>query len=557
MQLLEFDKINITLIEDNPLQFEDLMSANGEINLSSIDNGLSQHFILSLFQHPVEVKEFIQSFSLLKDNYSDIEIGGFGNIIPDIVVFDYKLSDNLTIDKNPGSIKYNSNSKILREKLNPIYTIKSKLDPLNVKVYPLFDNVKQYRINSFINSISKNGKGTEKFIEIEELGEDEIKAKMPELNDDELGLYCGISIWKMFTHYLTVCIPATQNKNAIEKLHTHSKFYEWLYENDLSEMFLDTNRGDKTWDKILPKAMKHFRARILELAKRNKVSFDLDNLLEILNCTNENQFDNLPLIIVTAYGVKKYHLKALFIGKKENIVDAVINFIKSDILEGILDISDFDTFKKIKTEFNNIWKFYTDKFETVAYLSLLYTESKQNILVEPKSRIFENLKMEFPLNNNKKPSFANPVSVFKANLSDKEKRLLFFCLCIKGVLQFNLNKNVYRISKNKTYYENFEILNDEDFSYITSPLLEEYVNHPYCLEMHIDAVETPNNRFYRTYDSLKKLNIKLDKEKVEKIWLGIITCITPAENSFVKSFFHNEIEKFKSNNLSLPDFLIN
>lgn len=553
MTKIEFDKIHVTLIEDNPLQFDELFSTEGKIKLTKHGKSVADNFEVKLFQHPVEVKEFIENYTLLLDRFTWEEIGLMEGVVPEVIVFDYKLSENLTIDENIGSIHYNKNTEQLRKKINPNYLIQSKLQSRGIKRDLLLDTVDVYSKEMFIDNI--NGL----LHELSEEGKKDVKNNdIDQLNDDELGLYCGIAIWKMFNDYPAVCIPATHNKEKIEKLNTHSKFYEWLYAHEFSEMFLDTNRRDKTWDKILPKAMKHFRNRLLDLAKRGKLSFDLENLLKISSITDSEKLDEEPLKVSTLFGTKKYHLGALFIDCEEDeLLDKIKQFVEEDILKGVLDISDFDSFNNIKRNFIDIWDFYKEKFETVAFLSSLYTENKTSGLNPKKESILKKLLSEFTLNR-KGNNHLQPVSAFEVNLSTSEKRLLFYCLCINAVLQFNLNKNVYRIAKNKSHYVNFEILSDEDFSYIASPLYSEYTSDPYCLEMHIDAVTSPNNRLYRTNQGLKKLNIEYNGETElnDKIWLAIVSSIKPSEKHFVRYYFHNTIEKYKNSNYNLPSILL-
>ena len=171
----KFDKITILHIEDNP------RSIAGQLGQSSffeekdrkvfISNGLgdqvipavnfkedistSRNFCLKVLQHPVEVKEYIQLIHEALNRFESQEIGTWTGVVPDIIVFDYSMWQNVQIDRTVDeehrptrNILYNKNSLPIRQFVNPNFILLNKLDPKSVRTLHL-ESVENFSENDF------------------------------------------------------------------------------------------------------------------------------------------------------------------------------------------------------------------------------------------------------------------------------------------------------------------------------------------------------------------------------------------------------------------------
>lgn len=333
-----FDKFNVLLIEDNPKQiggFEgaDFLDDKGNklfedsfddaiipsVNLVEHHTDLSNHFNLKVLQHPLEVKEFIQLVRDAESELGFLTIGNLPGIVPDVVVFDYLLWQNIETNKtidDKGSLTfnlhYNENSAPIRKFLNPNFELLKNLSSSAIRKLHLEENG-EYGESDFINSINKIDTSTDK-----ELSSEIYNRDKTELHTDDMGLYCGVSIWQLFRNHITVPIPATQNKDKIDKLKAHSKFLEWLYEHELGHIMQEQYRVQKTWADIIPKSVSCMRDRALTMASQFRIFFNLQNLLNLISEKHSKRDEKGERIeagftIITQYGSRTYYLDALFV----------------------------------------------------------------------------------------------------------------------------------------------------------------------------------------------------------------------------------------------------
>lgn len=330
MKVKKFTPINVLWIEDNPLwkriPCSNLKSENGEqIFESSLDDhfipaieftdeleGYEKFFNLNVLQHPEEIKEYLTLCLKVEDTLGAHSLGAVEGIVPELVVFDYKLSENIKINRSGAdvfSMSYSKPTEPIRKYINPNFAIikNFKVELNDFKLHLEDPKNNGYDQNEFIRRINSPDKLTESEIE-------EIKSK---IKDDEFGLYGGIEIVKHFRQHICVGIPATANKADKKLLHPLSRHYEWLNENDLSTALDREERDNKTWNAILKDSVKQLRKRIISLVQSNKIVPQLTELLQLGSgiISAEKVFS-----FSSAYGMRHLPLEGLFMDTLTNIL---------------------------------------------------------------------------------------------------------------------------------------------------------------------------------------------------------------------------------------------
>lgn len=386
--------INILWIEDNPLI--STASPNGESELPEIllKEGFGKFFNLKILQHPEEIKEYLYLCNLIFDKKGPSELGKCEGVIPEIVPFDYMLANNFS-GKNPKSISYKKQFKAIREKLNPNYIIANIHSDL-IKVNELFsENAEEYTKTKFITSIN---------------GSDDIDvdAELKKLESDEFGLFGGIAILRFFKNYITCALPATFEKDRIEKLHPTAKYYEWLNKFDLESSLGREARGSKSWEDILKDGVELLKSRIENQLKDGKIMVSYAHLISL---TQPELLTNRVFKFESIYGKRDIPLDGLFFYERQiekrndrikQFADTLLSILfyqknytlSSDILNNAFRLSD------------ELWNTYTNEAESVVkrlkiselgyLLSLSNDELAKEIgATETEENYFEAMKDEF------------------------------------------------------------------------------------------------------------------------------------------------------------------
>ncbi len=313
--------IAILLIEDNPAQegikAKDLKSRG--IDIGDLDDnidvpginfkkegnkGLHSLFALKVLQHPEEIREYVTNCLEREDNEGSVALGDIAGIVPEIIEFDYKLYNNIEINSESDEqgevkkhIKYWSSYKVLRNHYNPNFHFTSE------KHLEKKEN-ENYTVKDFIERINKekNTTGDEAWYKLDET----------QLKEDDLGLYAGVEITRLFRNHVSIGIPATSNKDNIKNLHAFSKFYEWINDYDLGTMFSREERGSKDWDSVISAAVKQLRIRIETQLRSNKIIL---NLTQLLAYTEKlpSEPDIRIFTFQSAYGLRHLPLDGLFL----------------------------------------------------------------------------------------------------------------------------------------------------------------------------------------------------------------------------------------------------
>lgn len=287
------ERIVVYWIEDNPI-FDNKNTINGVEypRFSEEDN-----FIYYLFQHPMQVKEYLQMIS----NLNPVERTSFADkcqaALPDIVVFDYLIKEGLQSTNNNG--------------LN--YTNEFQLEFLRKKSvsHCICKAFKRDSSNLFLELPKvQTGRYTEDAFK-KELNVENLDAT------NEFGLYCGLAIVREFKDYTTVGIPATLFHKDNTKKTQSSIFYEWLNSYDLKDA-IDRPADDsaKSWKSILEFSAQILRTRIVAQIQTGKATPDYTQLCALAegNIPDERIFS-----FKTIYGKRDLPLDGLFIDKSNEI----------------------------------------------------------------------------------------------------------------------------------------------------------------------------------------------------------------------------------------------
>lgn len=300
------NKINIFWIEDNP-KLEDVTIDRFEKR--SLPN--KDLFSISLFQHPIEVLEYIKLNSQLKSDGSHKSIAEkCSDVIPDIIVFDYKLSDNF-IGNHPGSFYY--------RKPKELEFLKRKSASIKLKAH------------------FKALEGQTLFLEREDVAEGELDNELLDFDylsfskfqgmNDEFGLYCGITLLKEFEDSITHAIPSTKNFNDKELLSATSKFYEWINSARDNYALNEKNVESKLWRDILGAALPQLRKRINFQITQGKIIPNITQLMRFANGNTDEGFFEFS----SAYGFRKLPLAGLFADalKAQEKAESIVRFAKT------------------------------------------------------------------------------------------------------------------------------------------------------------------------------------------------------------------------------------
>jgi hypothetical protein len=239
------NRLTIFWIEDNPIQ-------NNEDKVNGIKYPKLLHstlFDYCIFQHPKQVEEYLSLVNAL-NGQANLLAEKCQGVLPDIVVFDYKLVDAFA----------NNNDALVYTNDNHYEFLKSKSASHRItEVFPKLTDKTLFLDRSDVRDGLYMG---DKF-------KAEIKADKI-LPDDEFGLYCGITILREFKEHITVGVPATINKFEKSTMSYNSLFYEWVNSYDLKGAIERPVKIDdvKNWSKILEFSVDLLRKRIKICANR-------------------------------------------------------------------------------------------------------------------------------------------------------------------------------------------------------------------------------------------------------------------------------------------------
>jgi len=276
-----------------------------------------KYFDLKILQHPEEIKEYITMCLHIEDNEGPKALGSVPGIVPEVIVFDYKLSENIEINRDNKNIKYRNPNEATRKYVNPNFLLQEKFKEqlAQIKLHLEDGDLNEYSLGDFIKRINDN----------QELDSQVLAKDTIELAEDDLGLYSGIEITRLYRNYPCVGVPATFNKADKDRLHAFSKYYEWLNEYDLGSMFSRSERGSKEWESVIKDGTYQLRQRIKVLIQSLKIVPSLSQLIELAG----GDIPERIFSYVSIYGERVLPLDGLFIDvAKDKRIKAISEFAK-------------------------------------------------------------------------------------------------------------------------------------------------------------------------------------------------------------------------------------
>jgi hypothetical protein len=250
--------------------------------------------------------------------------------IPDIIVFDYALTDDLSLSEY--LITFSNLNKYINPTCNLASFIKKEenrevLLPRDTgynKKAPIYDII--------------------------------------DANNDSFGLFCGGLISEMFKYDIPVAaIPATRKSGNAIKGEPYPAFFEWILDDSYNKFFKERTerRTDKNWDSILTDGLRLYREEIKKMIEIGKIHVDLENILSLLNGnflkdSDDSRRTEQYFIFSSEYGKRELPLEGLFIDQEiteaTTIPDELNNVAKG---------------RKITVRDVEIWNFMNDVINTI------------------------------------------------------------------------------------------------------------------------------------------------------------------------------------------------
>lgn len=431
------NKITVFWIEDNPIQNNE-EKINGKSYPKLIHSDL---FTYCIFQHPKQVQEYLSLIHNLDTASLSLAVECQG-ALPDIVVFDYKLSEAFKTNTNALSYTDDDHYDFLKSK------------SASHKLKSVFENTLNNEKLFLDDSDVRNGL----------YQKDKFKAELKSsdiLSDDEFGLYCGISIVREFKEYITVGVPATINKADKTTMSYNSIFYEWLNSYDLKGAIERPAKPDemKDWSKILDFSADLLRKRILTQMQIGKITVNLPQLLAwtTSNPSEQQEIEQKKRLFTfeSIYGVRHLPLDGLFIDKEEDNRDnAIKTWIKSILSTYHRNISTIDfAIKKYSVIYSIFQKHFTDR------ILLSYFSKKEQDIFELTSKITSSSNEEEC--NRLEAEIVNLTTFFTKNDNEYEEeynRLKNEFEVIDGTIT-----NISRLCSVQQVYSSFTGNNKRDF----------------------------------------------------------------------------------------------
>jgi hypothetical protein len=493
------NEINIFWIEDNPIQ--DAFVETASINYPSFRVTNHDHsFVFTLFQHPQEVREYLSMIhSLRRANSVSVLAQKCSQAMPNIVVFDYRLSENFNTS-NPTALQYNRPDQCL--------FIRKHSAAVRLK-------------NAFPEQFGDRVLFSERPTVVDgNYDPDEFRDEM-QINtlplDDEFGLFSGISIVREFKDYVTVGVPATFNKADKADLSPNAAFFEWLNSYDIEEAIKRPQRGNKNWDDIAAFAIPLLQSRIAQQVQSGHVTVSYQQLLNMANGSNRLEY----LEIQSVYGEQLLPLDGLFLGDNDEMKSWASSLIRRLPPEHA-DVNNARNISK------TIWHTYVENFEDRILLSDY--AHRTTILNASEKTNFEDIKSKLCDPTGEK--IAPECSIQTLTESCNKPTIRLIVLLIVSQAAIELEKCREFAPSREEYVD----LSSYDFFNVLFPKVN--LQNQMILPMHStsqadDLIDTPRKWLLRA--------LTLDGSKVSQAnWFKFDKWITPGEKALLRCLLYEQ-----------------
>lgn len=528
------DKIKILLIDDNPTS---LMENEGKgtflpsfhYGYSETDiakNAIISNFELGWLQSPRDVREFrafseeiIQKFGttvLLNDGF-----------IPEIVLFDYKLSEGLN-----KFIDYD-----LEEEYKSIIPTYKLSEIIGKSSHRFFDwNTLGDELESIKNEIAEDDPTINEEertnlakIAIKKASYAKVKPSEPAIfskSADDMGCFSGGLITFQFKDHPCIGIPVTSKEGEMD-VSEDALYFEWLLSKDFDDQFGKKYGKRPFWNEVIPQAILLLKNRIELLVKLGKI---IPSYRQLVRLTAGDVGDGV-LSFVSVYGERHLPLGGLFIDASEETKIDKIKVWANTLVQNLFHITYSDKTVEIKKAIEiseELWRIYTEKFGDRMELSnLAFWESVRALSVDEQSRL-EKLKGDF-CNEKDEIEVKSSIQESFKGIGNKEVnytlRLAVLHLVTKAAIEMNKCKKTAReteIYRELDDYEHFNLL---------FPIVK--VGSDLVLPIHKENGKDALMEQGRKW-AVKKLGVS------EKDWLNFKAWITPGEKTLLKSIYFSQ-----------------
>lgn len=498
--------INIFWIEDNPVQ-DDFVVRDGVPYPSFNITGSNGQFTFKLFQHPVEVQEYLSMVNTLHELDYLGDLGkSCSRAIPDIVVFDYKLSDNFSAS-NPKALQYS----------HPAQHAFLERHSASLELKQCFkDEFGSKTLFLDRNDVVEGNYDRDELLE--SIGVRDFEGNQ---DNEEFGLYAGIAIIREFKDFITLGVPATFNKADTNSVSPNSLFYEWLNSYDMVDAIHRPDKSSKNWDDIVKFSLPLLRRRIVNQVRSRKITPSFEQLNRLTTIATLN---NEVLSFNSAYGERHFPLSGLFLDEpEEKRVQKIKEYAK--LLVNNLPGNQADILKAVDVS-NMLWTTYVKKYGMRMDISALtYWENKGELNSEQKDRL-EKLKSEFGFREGETSVETSIQTLFQgtSNEVNYTVRLAILHLVTRAAIEMNKCK---KHAPGKSIYRELE-----QYEYFNMLYPEAVLGTDLMLPMHKDS-KTEKGEMIGGGKKwiIRRLGCK------EGDWSNFERWITPAERSLLRSIY--------------------
>lgn len=507
--------INILWIEDNPI-IEKIEEIKGiKYPSFKVDYDGEQFLSFKLFQHPEEVREYLCMLHRIEQEGQTEKLNEIcPAALPDIVVFDYKLSDNLG-GTHRSALQYNKkeHASFIRD-CSPSALLKETFADLLAEP-TLFMDRDDVLLGNYSSDEFKR-----------KIGADTVQGV-----DDEFGLYCGLAIIRELKNYVTFGVPATLSKSDNNNISINSIFYEWLNSYDLREAIERPDKRDKSWNKIIDFTIPLLRKSILKKLESGKLQIDYKQLNAYSNGHIPERENDRILSCYTAYGKREFPLDGLFITDVREKRDAAIQEWATTILKHLA--IDNEIIKSAIENSDLLWKTYITGFEDRLMLSEYRLREKELFPNEKKE--YGEIRLRLGMRNNSTqipPKGEISIHTRLGNCKDNSViRLTLLHLVTRAAIEAARN------SVDNHFYKEVS-LHPNDYFNILYPIIN--YKEDVILPIHMEDSEKRDQAMASEKNWLKtKLN-NGDYAVPQKEIFDFKKWITKGEESILRSIFFND-----------------
>jgi len=476
-------------------------------------------FEVKWLKSPKDIKNYLELTKTISRTFDKITLSKKG-FIPDIVVFDYSLTQGMNDDINL--------SADILEYINPNIGMQNFL------------------------------KDEDKPVHLEERN---ISHSIPR-DQDTLGLFLSTLILEIFAQdYPCIGIPITFFKDKLDGKDAH--VFEWVVNEYYDKVMKWKGKANKKWHEIIDFSMPLYQEKILTQIKQNRITINPSHLYELLNggyLVREGKVKRgiETLSLNTIYGDKSINLDYLFVNanpfkgaqptdsQKEVVGDSLvterdveIDIFLHKVVDAVIQLANvglgIKEIVKAKEIADTLFSDYSADFEDRIDLSEF--TSRNGSLEQREQNNLKDLLIKFSVRDQKIAS-EKEKSILNYKDSQNPQIIRLAILYLITDTSIKLSK-LYKISNKKSQYRE---LDEHEIYYLLNPVVNTNEADGLRIPMHFENGSDVRAVLDKFCQSL--IRSYLDKTepqpKRNKSFFDFSTWISPGEKIILKSFFNEE-----------------